>query len=295
MGDLSYANGNQPLWDSFGNMRQTAAAKIPFQTTMGNHEWLDTLHNFKAYTARFENPMVNGSKELYYSFSVGLVHFVMVAGYCPEMMTTREQPCLKAGSAQNLWLENDLGSVDRSVTPWVVVSFHQPFVNSNSAHSIETEGKPMQAAIEDILFRNKVDLVFSGHVHAYERSCQVYKYECLEGAPYYVTIGDGGNKEGLASNWVEPQPAWSVYRQASYGFGELHVVNETHMHWAWHQNQDLVPTVADEFTIVKSGSEKYHRMGDEVASRKTGKPVFVNSRRGLIAQEFNAAALKENS
>ena len=165
MGDLSYANGNQPLWDSFGNLRQTAAAKIPFQTTMGNHEWLDTVHNFKAYKARFENPAVNGEKELYYSFNAGLVHFVMVAGYCQEMMTTREQPCLKEDSAQRIWLENDLSSVDRSVTPWIVVSFHQPYVNSNNAHSIETEGAPMQAAIEDLLFEQKVDLVFSGHVH----------------------------------------------------------------------------------------------------------------------------------
>lgn len=165
MGDLSYANGNQPLWDTFGNLRETAAAKIPFQTTMGNHEWFDTEHNFKAYKARFQNPPVNGTKELYYSFNAGLVHFVMVAGYCPQMRTTHEQPCLKEGSDQRAWLENDLASVDRDVTPWVVVSFHQPYVNSNTAHSISSEGVPMQEAIEDLLFENKVDLVFSGHVH----------------------------------------------------------------------------------------------------------------------------------
>jgi hypothetical protein len=160
-----YITGNQPLWDSFGNMRETMTAKIPFQTTMGNHEWFDTAHNFKAYQARYQNPTVNGTKELYYSFNAGLVHFVMVAGYCPQMMNTHEQPCLKDGSAQKAWLESDLGGVDRDVTPWVVVSFHQPYVNSNTAHPIEAEGVPMQEAVEDVLFDNKVDLVFSGHVH----------------------------------------------------------------------------------------------------------------------------------
>lgn len=95
----------------------------------------------------------------------------------------------------------------------------------------------MQVAIEDILYNAKVDIVFSGHVHAYERSCQVYKYACTEGAPYYVTVGDGGNAEGLATPWVTPQPAWSLYRQASYGFGELTVVNATHSLWQWHQNE----------------------------------------------------------
>lgn len=81
------------------------------------------------------------------------------------MMTTHEQPCLKDGTAQKEWLESDLSGVDRSVTPWVVVSFHQPYVNSNTAHSIQSEGVPMQGAIEDVLFQNQVDLVFSGHVH----------------------------------------------------------------------------------------------------------------------------------
>ena len=131
---------------------------------------------------------------------------------------------------------------------------------------------------------------------AYERSCQVYKYECTPGAPYYITIGDGGNKEGLASGWVEPQPAWSAYRQASYGFGELHVYNSTHMNWAWHQNQDLVPTVADEFTLVKDVASARHGLGGmQQSSGKgtTAEPVFVDSSRGKVARDFNAAALKE--
>jgi hypothetical protein len=67
----------------------------------------------------------------------------------------------------------------------------------------------MQEAIEDTLYDTKVGLVFSGHVHSYERICQVYQYKCTAGAPYYSNIGDGGNKEGLASEWVEPQPEWS--------------------------------------------------------------------------------------
>lgn len=36
MGDLSYANGNQPEWDTFGRLRQMAATKIPMLTTLGN-------------------------------------------------------------------------------------------------------------------------------------------------------------------------------------------------------------------------------------------------------------------
>jgi hypothetical protein len=164
----------------------------------------------------------------------------------------------------------------------------------------------MQAAIEDILRNNKVDGVFSGHVHAYERSCQVYQYKCTPGAPYYITIGDGGNKEGLASGWVDPQPEWSLYRQASYGFGELRAINSTHVFWSWHQNGDLVPEIADSFYFVKDssdggGSDVHHvdhvsdKSGSGSGSKGTGEAVFVGGDRGAKAEAFNSAAWKETA
>lgn len=141
----------------------------------------------------------------------------------------------------------------------------------------------MRAAIEDTLYNaGNVDLVLSGHVHAYERSCQVYKYACTKNAPYYITIGDGGNAEGLATEWVTPQPSWSLYRQASYGHGELTVFNSTHALWQWHQNKDLSPTVADEFYAIKGGASL-------LGSHKgiTGKPIFADSERGREAAKFD--------
>eukprot|EP01038_Epipyxis_sp_PR26KG_P005589 gene5589-7717_t len=287
MGDLSYANGDEPLWDTFGNLKQFVAKNIPMMTTLGNHEWFDDAnYAFVAYKARFDNPQVNGKKQLYYSFNSGLVHWTMVAGYCSDMKTTLSQPCLAKGTAQYDWLVNDLSSVDRAVTPWVFVVFHQPYVNSNTAHNMATEGAPMQAAVEDVLYKAGVDAVFSGHVHAYERSCQVYQYKCTAGAPYYITIGDGGNAEGLASTWVNPQPAWSVFRQASYGYGALKAVNETHVSWSWHQNADLAPVVADSFWIVKGNSKV------DNFKQVTSEPVFVSGLRGEIASRFNEEVVK---
>ena len=64
------------------------------------------------------------------------------------------------------------------------------------------------------------------------------------------TIGDGGNREGLATKWLAETPV-SAYRMATYGHGELTVVNATHAFWAWHQNPDLEPTIADSLWIVK--------------------------------------------
>ena len=39
--------------------------------------------------------------------------------------------------------------------------------------------------------------VFSGHTHAYERCRRTYKFEHDACAPTYVTVGDGGNIEGV--------------------------------------------------------------------------------------------------
>lgn len=143
MGDLSYANGNQPLWDSFGNLVQYATSEVPMMTTSGNHEWLDeSSHYFTAYLSRYDNPPItDGTRELYYSYNAGLAHFVMLAGYCSSMKSVYSQPCLSEGSPEREWLIKDLNSVDSTVTPWVFVIFHQPYVNSNTAHSMATEGE----------------------------------------------------------------------------------------------------------------------------------------------------------
>lgn len=37
-GDLSYADGYQPRWDSFGRLIEPSAARVPWQVIEGNHE-----------------------------------------------------------------------------------------------------------------------------------------------------------------------------------------------------------------------------------------------------------------
>ena len=69
---------------------------------------------------------------------------------------------------QWLWLRNELKQVDRERTPWLIVIMHAPIYNSNKAHYME--GESIRAVFENWFVRYKVDLVFAGHVHAYERS-----------------------------------------------------------------------------------------------------------------------------
>lgn len=99
-------------------------------------------------------------------------------------------------SVQYAWLKAALAKVDRSVTPWLIANMHAPWYNSNTAHHDEPQETGMRAAMETLFHQYAVDLVFAGHVHAYERMYPVYRNVTAPGATTYINIGDGGNREG---------------------------------------------------------------------------------------------------
>ncbi|XP_052173357.1 purple acid phosphatase 22-like [Diospyros lotus] len=239
-GDLSYADTQQPLWDSFGRFVEPHASRRPWMVTEGNHE-VETFpviypHGFDAYNARWLMPhKESGSKSnLYHSFQVAGVHVVMLGSYVD----------FRASSDQYKWLTADLAKVDRAVTPWLIVVLHAPWYNTNVAH--KGEGESMRNAMEELLYKERVDVVFAGHVHAYERFARIYDKEEDPCGPLYVTIGDGGNREGLALMFEKPSPAMSIYREPSFGHGRLRILNSTHAHWSWHRNNESDSVVADQ-------------------------------------------------
>jgi hypothetical protein len=244
-GDLSYADYVQPRWDSFGQMMSPYANYKPWMVTQGNHEeeLIPLLEkSFLAYNTRWEMPYneSGSTSNLYYSFEVAGVHVLMLGSYTD----------FDSNSAQYKWLQADLAKVDRAKTPWLIAMLHAPWYNSNTAHQGERESVDMMAAMETLLYQQNVDILFAGHVHAYERSLRVYQNKLNECGIVHITIGDGGNREGLATDWKNPQPSWSVKRESSFGFGQLSIANATHALWSWHRNQDVEAVMADEVWLT---------------------------------------------
>lgn len=243
VGDLSYADGFQPRWDSYARLVEPFAATLPWMVLEGNHEkeLINSEKTFLAYESRYYLPYrESGSADpLYYSFDAGPVHFLMLGSYAD----------VGRGSAQYAWLLDDLASFDRAKTPWLVVAMHCPWYNSNTAHY--GEGDEMQKAMEDTLYEHGADIVFSGHVHAYERMSRVYHNRRDECGPAHINIGDGGNWEGLDTKYLR-QPKWSVFREPTFGHGMFTVANSTHAHWEWHRNSEGNMVSGDELWFVRN-------------------------------------------
>ncbi|KAJ3671903.1 hypothetical protein LUZ60_007982 [Juncus effusus] len=279
-GDSPIHETYQPRWDFWGRYMEDFISETPIMIVEGNHELEEQVHGkiFEAYKSRlaFPSSESGSNSEFYYSFNAGGIHFIMLGAY-----TSYNQ-----SGEQYKWLEKDLEKVDRSVTPWLIATWHAPWYSTYRSHYKEAEC--MRVEMEEILYSYGVDVVFNGHVHAYERSNRIYNFSLNPCGPVHITVGDGGNRENLAishaddpGNCPDPltthdpklgtafcaknftegpakgkfcwdrQPEYSAYRESSFGHGILEVVNETHALWTWHRNQDLYNSAGDVIYIVR--------------------------------------------
>lgn len=238
-GDLSYANGYQPIWDSWANMVQPLAVQVPYMASVGNHE---TFSLWIAFLYRFNMPAVeSGADEgnLFYSFDYGPIHVIALSS---------EMPFFYHWLEQYRWLEKDLASIDRTKTPWVFTTWHRPFYCSNTVHWESDES--MRLSYEELLYKYRIDISFTGHIHAYERTAPMYNFSVVDDGFVTLVVGNGGNGEGLYDSWRDPQPVWSLHREATYGYGSLTVYNETTLHWQMIRAQD--GKVADDWWFVRN-------------------------------------------
>jgi len=215
-GDMSYADAEQDRWDIWFNMIEYVAASTPWYVSAGNHEIeINDLNYdvFQAYENRFRMPWTTPAKlakalpeqftgnptpsvfsgsydfgNSFYETKIGPAHIIFLNSYSG----TGED------SDQYRWLVQTLATINRKVTPWLLVFYHCPSYNSFDDHQNEPQEIAMKQAMEHLFVENRVNMIFTGHVHGYERTYGVAYEKRDETAPIYVIIGDGGNREGHA-------------------------------------------------------------------------------------------------
>lgn len=184
---------------------------------------------------RFRSP-ANGNRIFWYSFATGSATVVMLSS----------EHDLSPGSPQGTFLEDTLAAVNRSLTPWVIVSQHRQMYSLTGSEQEQMDG--FLALLEEPLNRHGVDLVMMGHLHSSQRTCAVYNYTCTPGAPVYIISGSSGAM-------LEPYPLddpnhlVQFYDGESCGFYYVSIKNRTHLNLQWVRNNDS--SILDDHWMIK--------------------------------------------
>eukprot|EP00055_Hartaetosiga_balthica_P006583 m.20928 g.20928 ORF g.20928 m.20928 type:complete len:524 (+) comp5301_c0_seq1:70-1641(+) len=249
-GDIGYADGYQTLWDEYVRKIEGIAAFVPYMTVQGNHEG---FYDFKPYMARFTMPWKQSGSDspLFYSFDYGNAHYVAVNSESEFGLEARD---IKPTDPMYLWLEKDLAAASQaSATPWIIVALHRPLYCFENNNDCEKYASRLQAGIEDLLHKYKVDLVIQAHRHNYQVTYPVYKNQKMGDtytnptAPVYIVNGAAGNKEHL--NGANPVQPWARFSLEDYGYGIIELTNATSLTWLYYAAADN--SLLDTFTITK--------------------------------------------
>ena len=130
---------------------------------------------------------------------------------------------------QNTWLTAQLGLVDRCITPWLVLITHRPLYVIRKHRSNRIMAAKLRRNLEPLLKRHGVNVVVSGHVHSYSRTCQVSNTVCVganEGGIPHIVAGTGGHK---ISKIGKRQKDWTEVAMKKFGFVHLDFRNATYM------------------------------------------------------------------
>lgn len=235
-GDISYALGQGHVWDIFMSLIEPYATKTPYMVSIGNHEY-DHLNggshdpsgaagngfhpkwgNMGSDSSgecgvpvynRFTSPD-NGLGIFWYSFSVGPVHVIQMSS---EHDWTR-------GSKQYTWMEADLAGLNRTETPWVILTSHRMMYTTQLQEWGDYNvSQYMKIEMDDLINQYAVNLMLVGHQHSYERSCPVYKQECVPDgkAPVHIIVGSAG--AGLETGGFSSALGnWSVSHTEQWGY-----------------------------------------------------------------------------
>ncbi|RLM00406.1 hypothetical protein CFD26_108389 [Aspergillus turcosus] len=172
----------------------------------------------------------------WYSFEYGMAHIVMIdtetdfpdAPDGPDGSAGLDGGPFGAAHQQLDFLAADLASVDRTVTPWVIVAGHRPWYTTGSSSGCA----PCQTAFEGLMYKYGVDLGVFGHVHNSQRFLPVVngtadpKGMNDPAAPMYIVAGGAGNIEGLSS--VGSEPAYTAWAYADdYSYATVRFLNST--------------------------------------------------------------------
>jgi acid phosphatase type 7 len=252
-GDIAYSRLDHRQWDTFLDFLDDypVAERIPMMIVPGNHDIDKTKSSrdiFLAYERRFRMPRVHPPElglyegedieldmdappyplpyewgNAYYAWTFGLVKMVMVNAYSS----------MEPDSIQYKWLVEELSAVDRQRTPWLTVVIHVPIYNTFGVHRHDLQIVAAREHLEPLFVHHGVNVVFSGHIHAYSRTAPVVNGQLSQTGPIHIVVGAGGRKCEAAFFSETPEAFIRVRDATFFGYGIFRVRNATVAAWEW--------------------------------------------------------------
>jgi len=120
--------------------------------------------------------------------------------------------------------------------------------------------------------------------------------------PHLLVVGDGGNREGPMSRWIKKPPAWSRFRESSFGHATLEVASATRATWRWLPNPSAAAggAVGETITLVRGeeaaaagcngGGKGMEKAGEEQGAAGTERPDDGGSGGGGGSRWFAGSA-----
>eukprot|EP00746_Dinoflagellata_sp_MGD_P019695 gnl/MRDRNA2_/MRDRNA2_14579_c0_seq1.p1 gnl/MRDRNA2_/MRDRNA2_14579_c0~~gnl/MRDRNA2_/MRDRNA2_14579_c0_seq1.p1 ORF type:complete len:620 (+),score=76.81 gnl/MRDRNA2_/MRDRNA2_14579_c0_seq1:51-1862(+) len=272
-GDISYAVGALANWDEWLELIRpiTEESGLPWMASIGNHEYgwsksdwtpgkiLETATDsggecgvpfitYFPYAQQFgeqdnqaRKPEGNklphagvcsgGECSAWYAFDYGSVHFTMIS---------TEQD-LTVGSSQWTWLRQDLASVNRSITPWLVVTGHRPIQVASTWQGDLEIATYLTSLVGDLFVEFNVDVFWAGHHHSYQRFDPVDKSEGY--VPFVMGMA------GYENSKVDKSfPGLVTSSDDTWGLTHWDFQNATHARGRYMSNQN---GTLDDFWIVR--------------------------------------------
>lgn len=166
LGDNMY--GRQQPSDFVNKFEQPYAlllqAGVQFQAALGNHDRPEN-RDYAPY---------NMGGQRYYSFTRASTRFVVLD-------TNLMDP------AQLAWFDATLATASE---PWKIVYFHHPLYSNGGRHGSNVE---LRVVLEPLLVKHRVQVVFAGHEHIYER------LKPQKGVTHFVAGSGGQLRKGDAN------------------------------------------------------------------------------------------------
>lgn len=168
LGDNAYQNGTDAEYQAaFFNIYSNRLRRTATWPTLGNHDtalatnFVNSYPYFDMFTLpkSAEAGGVPSGTEHYYSFELGLAHFI-----CLDSMTANRA----TNGPMATWLRADLAA---NTNQWLIAYWHHaPYSKGSHDSDAELEMRQMREHFLPLLEAGGVDVVLTGHSHAYERT-----------------------------------------------------------------------------------------------------------------------------